>query len=144
MDERTDRRRRDPPQKSSSGLRQEELMIREKYTKVSYIPSAYSYQGSSMRMVLICGPMHIGMFPVVAICEGSSMRLYFIDSKYFMQLKEDDAEVDLGLAQLLQQRKRRRRALRPWNLRRGGVSLGKSDASPSFLGGILVLKCGQN
>ena len=34
MDERTDGRRRDPPQKSSSGLRPEELMIREQYTNI--------------------------------------------------------------------------------------------------------------
>ena len=54
-----------------------------------------------------------------------------------MQLKEEDNELDLGLTQLLQQKRRRRRALRrfsvrPWILRRGGVSLGTSDASPSF------------
>ena len=39
------------------------------------------------------------------------------------------------LAQLLQQRRRRtprRFWVRPWILRRGGVSLGTSDASPSF------------
>ena len=35
MDERTGGRRRDTPQKSSSGLRPEEVMIREQYTKVS-------------------------------------------------------------------------------------------------------------
>ena len=55
-----------------------------------------------------------------------------------MQLKEDDAELNLGLAQLLQQRMRRRRAprrywVRPWIVRReNGVSVGTSDASPSF------------
>ena len=75
---------------------------------------------------------------VVAICEGSSMRLYTatFTSLTPMQLKEGDAELDLGLAELLQQRKRRaqrRFQVRPWILRRGGISLGTSDASPSFL-----------
>ena len=50
-DKRTDGRTPErSPQKSSPGPRPEELMIREQYAKVSYIPSAYSYQGSSMRM----------------------------------------------------------------------------------------------
>ena len=54
------------------------------------------------------------------------------------ELKGDDAELDLGLVQLLKQRRRRRRTPRrvrdrPWILRRGGVSLGTSDAFSSFL-----------
>ena len=63
---------------------------------------------------------------------------HFIDSQVLMlELKEDDAELDLGLAQLLQQRRRRRRTprrawVRPWIHRRGGVSLGTSDAFSSF------------
>ena len=32
-------------------------MIRKQYANVSYIPSVYSYRGSSMRMVAICGPI---------------------------------------------------------------------------------------
>ena len=52
MDERTDGRRRDLPQKSSSGQCPEELissgqcpeeqMVWAQYAKVSYIPSTYS------------------------------------------------------------------------------------------------------
>ena len=37
MDERTDGRRRGPPQKSSSGLCPEELMIREQYAEVLFM-----------------------------------------------------------------------------------------------------------
>ena len=82
MDERTDVR---SPERSPSE-KVLELMIKEQYAKVSYIPSAYSYQGSSVRMVAICGPVGTHRAPC-----GSYMRreLYaalhynhhFIDSK---------------------------------------------------------------
>ena len=45
----------DLPQESSSRLCPEELMITKQYATVSYIPSTYNYQGSSVRMVAICG-----------------------------------------------------------------------------------------
>ena len=68
-------------------LRPTVLMIRVHYAKVSCIPSAYSYQGSSITMVAICGPIGMHRAPC-----GSYMRkelyaalhcdLHFIDSKY--------------------------------------------------------------
>ena len=107
------------------------------------MPSAYSYQGSSMRMVAICGPIvthraPCGSYMQRELYAALHYNLHFIDSQVLMpELKEDDAELDLGLAQLLQQRRRRRRTprrvwTRPWILRRGGVSLRTSDAFPSF------------
>ena len=90
-------------------------MIREQYAKVSYMHSAYSYCGNYMRRELYTTTF-TSLTPV--------------------QMKEGDAELDLGLAELLQQRRRRaqrRFQVRPWILRRGGISLGTSDASPSFL-----------
>ena len=79
--------------------------------------------------------------PAVATCEGSTMRLY--TATFASKTPSTHANEGRGywtrpcLAQLLQQRRRRMRALRrvsarPWILRRGGVSLGRSDASPSF------------
>ena len=94
------------------------LMIREQYAKVSYIPSAYSYQGSCMRMVAICGPIvthraPCGSYMQRELYAALHHNLHFIDSQVLMpELKEDDAELDLGLAQLLQQRRRRRRTPR--------------------------------
>ena len=72
--------------------------------------------------------------PTVAICS-STLQPSFHRLQVLMQLKEDDAELDVGLAQLLQQRRRRiprRFWVRPWILRRGGISLGTSNASSSF------------
>ena len=83
---------------------------------------------------------------MVALYEGSCIRLTLQPSlrrlQVLMQLKEDDAELDLGLAQLLQQRRRRaprRFWVRPWILRRSGVSLGTPDASSSFWEAYLFL-----
>ena len=64
------------PHKNSSGLCPEELMIREQYAKLSYIPFAYSTReiyadGSDMRT---CSARK--QLPVVALCERSAMRLY--------------------------------------------------------------------
>ena len=56
-------------------------------------------------MVAICGPMGTHRSP----CSSNMRRelyaalhcnLHFIDSKYSLQLKEDDSELDLDLAQL--------------------------------------------
>ena len=94
-------------------------------------------------MVVICGPIGkhrapCGSYMQRELCAALHYYLHLIDSQVLMpELKEDDAELDLGLSQLLQQRRRRRRTprrvwVRSWILSRGGVSLGKSDAFPSF------------
>ena len=114
-------------------------------------------------MVAIYGPVvthraPYGSYMQRELYAALHYNLHFIDSQVLMlELKEDDAELYLDLAQLLQQRRRRRRTprrvwVRPWILRRGGVSLETSDAFPSFReacfpifsGGILGLRCGQN
>ena len=69
-------------------------------------------------MVAICGPIGThrapcGSFMLRELYAALHYNFYFIDSQVLMpELKEDDAELDLGLAQLLQQRRRRRRTPR--------------------------------
>ena len=129
--------RRDPPQKSSSTS----SSAYDQGTVCEGIIHTLRIQPSrdSIRMVAICWPVGTHGVPSYSymrreLYAAFHYNLHFIVSQVLMpELKEDDAELDLGLAltQFLQQRRRRtpRRVwVRPWILRRGGVSLGMSDA----------------
>ena len=139
MDERTDGHRRDPAQKSSSGHRandQGAICKGIRHTLHKQLPGELYADSIDMRTYRYACSSQWYLYAKVALC-CSTLKHSLHRLQVLMQLKEDDGELGLGLAQRLQQRRKRRRAprrfwVRPWILRRGGVSLGTSDASPSF------------